>query len=175
MADIAWLRAVPPGGPADWLQHGRPFVVDDTPRAVVWDYDYRDALRQLDAGGVILDWDIAISPEQRSKLSDAISAQPEQVCVVPYRLYPRSTGLDQVVWSPRRAEGGGGWRWVTEADDVCDLFGFGCTYVPGWLARRSVAEIAGRISDWEISYLHWRIGAGPIPIRWDIAPVHIHY
>lgn len=154
---------------------GRPFVYDDTPTAEVWDYDYRGALLQLDAGGVILDWDIALGKEQRERLDAIVAESPELVHVVPYRLYPESTGLDQTVWSPRLSDGHGGWRWATEEDQTCNLFGFGCTYIPGWLASAATAEIDGGISDWSISEYHYRTSGARIPIHWEIDPVHIHY
>lgn len=175
MTGIRWLRAMPSYQLWSAKLRGRPFIWDQLPRAQVDGYDYRPAFDQLPRGGVIVDWDIAVSAEQRDAFNDLISRHPRRVIAAPYKLYPRSTSLPAVVWAHRRADGPGRWRWVDDTDADCDLAGFGCTYIPAELIGRARQEIAGKIGDDTFSLWHFNAGLGPMIIAWDIRPIHLHY
>jgi hypothetical protein len=164
----AWVRTFPAEIPP-----GRGYVVDDLPRITMTGYNYVPVLEQLNGGTVIAEWDIAFSPEDRARFDQACGADPERVHVAPYRLYPRSTNLPEPVWAHRRA--GCLPPWIGEDEPVCDLFGFGLVYLPAAVVRRYLSTGPEVTGDAIFSQWHHDAGLGPVPVHWDVRPVHLHY
>jgi hypothetical protein len=167
----AWVRTFPAEVPA-----GRSFVVDRLPRVTMAGYDYMpvlDRLGRADGGTVIVEWDIAFSPEDRAAFDSAIAADPQRVHVAPYRLYPRSTNLPAPVWAHRAA--GRLPPWIGDGEPVCDLFSFGLAYLPAAIIRRYLATRPEVTGDAVFSQWHHDAGLGPVPVHWDVRPVHLHY
>lgn len=168
---MRWLRAFPTVIPP-----GRPYVADGIERAPVDNYDYRPALQLAAASGddlILLDWDIALAKEDRDAFALLCASEGHGVAVAPYRLYPESTGLPAPVWAHRSMPAR---RWVSRWDSHCDLFGFGCVYLPHGVIRSYLARNRGRCTDTSFSEWHYQM-AGPsaVPIFWEIRAAHLHY
>lgn len=167
----SWPEQVPPG---------RAHVVDDVPRLLMRDYDYRAPLAEVDDDVLLIEWDLAIGKEDLAEFARRAKAAPERVLVAPYRLYHYSSDRDRPapIWAHRRYEGtpeAGTLRHVTEADQTCHLWGLGLTYLPRHVIAAFVAAWGGTLTDGALSGWHYRNVAGDVPITWDIRPVHLHY
>lgn len=162
------------------VPEGRAHVVDDIPRLVMRDYDYRAPLAEVDDDVLLIEWDLAIGKEDLAEFARRARAAPDRVLVAPYRLYHYSSNRDRAepIWVHRRYEGtpeSGTLRHVTEADATCHLWGLGLTYLPRWVVAKFVAEWGGTLSDGALSGWHYRHVQQEVPITWDIRPVHLHY
>lgn len=78
------------------------------------------------------------------------------------------------MWAHRQAIPAGG-GWVSDGEPVCDLFGFGLVYLPLGLVRCYLATRPEVTGNAEFSRWHHEHGHGPVPIHWDVRPVHLHY
>jgi hypothetical protein len=152
---------------------GRAHVVDELPRVLMARYNYVPVLQRLGGNAVIAEWDIAFGLEDRALFDVAIAADPQRVHVAPYRLYPRSTNLPEPVWAHRMA--GRLPPWIAEHESVCDLFSFGLVYLPAAIVRRYLATRPEVTGDAIFSQWHHDAGLGPVPVHWDVRPVHLHY
>jgi hypothetical protein len=65
--------------------------------------------------------------------------------------------------------------WVNEWDDWCDWFSFGLVYLPHALIREYLTSEPDTTGDTLFSQWHYRAGHGPVPIHWDVRPIHLHY
>lgn len=169
------LRSWPEQVPA-----GRAHVVDDIPRLVMRDYDYRAPLADVDDDVLLIEWDLAIGKEDLAEFARRARVAPEQVLVAPYRLYHYSSQRDRPapIWVHRRYEGTpetGALRHVTDADPTCHLWGLGLTYLPRHVITAFVAAWGGTLTDGALSGWHYRNITPEVPITWDIRPVHLHY
>ena len=185
---MRWLRSWPANPPA-----GRAHVVDDMERLVIDNYDYTP-LGSIDDDVCLLEWDMALSPgDMQSFALHAIESR-NSVQVAPYPLYHvapfRSMGGG--VWAHRRV-----WRhsetWVETGTPDCDYAAFGCIYLPRDAVRAFLASEAPargrdprlpadaeysdrRFTDQTFSvWHHWHAKRGPIPVHWDVRPVHLHW
>lgn len=166
---MKWIRTFPAEIPP-----GRSYVVDGLQRVLMDGYNYVPVFEQLDDDTVIVEWDLALSPDDMAKFTWHCMTQPNRAHVAPYRLYPRSTALPDPVWAHRQAIPAGG-GWVSDGDPVCQLFGFGLVYLPLGLVRSYLATRPDVTGDSEFSRWHHEHGHGPVPIHWDVRPVHLHY
>jgi hypothetical protein len=167
----AWVRTFPAEIPP-----GRGYVVDELPQVTMTSYNYvpvMERLARVDGDAVIVEWDIAFSPEDREAFDAAIAVDPQRVHVVPYRLYPRSTNLPEPVWAHRAV--GRLPPWITEQDQACDLFSFGLVYLPAAVVRWYLSTGPEVTGDAVFSQWHHDAGLGPVPVHWDVRPVHLHY
>lgn len=168
---MRWVRTWPAVIPED-----RAYVVDSLPRITMDSYNYVPVLEQLAASGentVVIEWDLAVSHEDRERFTARCEALPDCVQVAPYRLYPVSTNLPEPVWAHRHAARRP--PWIGEDDPECDLFGFGLVYLPHAVVTRHLATGPESTGDAVFSAWHHREGLGPVPVSWDVRPVHLHY
>jgi hypothetical protein len=166
-----WVRTWPAKIP-----EGRSYVVDGLPRIVMDSYNYVPVLEQLaenKVGTVIIEWDLAVSAESHKRFNSICRHDPFRVHVAPYQLYPRSTNLPKPVWAHRRV--GRNPPWITRRDRECDLFGFGLVYLPLAIVQKHLATDPGVTSDSRFSQWHHAARLGPVPVHWDVRPVHLHY
>jgi hypothetical protein len=155
------------------IPEGRNYVVDQIPRIEMRDHNYAPVLEQLDGDTVVIEWDLAVRPRDVAAFTAACLADPDRVRVAPYTLYPVSTNLPGPVWAHRRA--GRNPPWIETGEPDCDLFSFGLVYLPHVVVSRYLEpgpEVSGdaRFSSW-----HHSAGLGPVPVQWDVQPVHLHY
>ena len=94
---MRWVRTFPAEIP-----EGRSHVVDGLPRIEMADYNYVPVLEQLGEDTVIVEWDLAISFEDRDRFTELCAADPDRVHVGAYRIYPVSTNLAEPVWAHRK-------------------------------------------------------------------------
>lgn len=172
---MQWIRTLPEGTPAELAAMGKTFIWDEALPVVRQDCDYRPVLAQLAADTVIVEWDLAVSPEQIEAFTASAALTPDEVQVAPYRLYPASTALPGPVWAHRCSDGRGGWRWITEADRAADLIGFGLVYLPLAIVRQYLAETSGPSSDTTFSRWHYERVQRTVYVDWDVRPIHLHY
>lgn len=166
---------MPFGSPDDLAALGRRYVHDPTIERVPMDSDYRPVLMQFAEPIVIIEWDLAISQEDRARFDAVAQADPDSVQVAPYRLYPVSTGLPRPVWAHREVEGPGDYRWIEYQAAWCNLFSFGLVYLPAELGLRYVDETTGRASDATFSLWHFANVCKRVPVHWNVRPIHLHY
>ena len=155
----------------------RAYVVDQLPRLIMKDYDYR-LLGDVDDDVLLLEWDIAVDPEGLGRFIERIRSAPERVLVAPYRLYTSSEHshpLREPIWAHRVYDGPHRMRWVTEGDPVCHLWGLGMTYLPKAVISAFLSAWPGHFSDGALSGWHHRNVCEDVPIAWDVRPIHLHY
>jgi hypothetical protein len=148
-------------------------VVDGLPRIEMSGHNYLPVLEQLDGDTVIVEWDLAVSREDTARFTAACQASPGRVRVAPYKLYPISTNLQAPVWAHRRV--GRNPPWITPADQECDLFGFGLAYLPHMIVKEYLETGPEVSSDALFSQWHHTVKLGPVPVCWDVQPVHLHH
>jgi hypothetical protein len=165
---VRWVRTWPAKIPT-----GRAHVADLLPRIEMTGYNYVPVLEQLDGDTVIVEWDLAVSYEDRALFTAACLAEPDRVRVAAYRLYPRSTALPEPVWAHRRWGRHPGW--ITEGEPFCDMFSFGLVYLPHAIVGKYLATGPEVTGDSIFSQWHHDQGLGPVPVAWDVQPVHLHY
>lgn len=130
-------------------------------------------------GIIVLEQDIAIDPEIIAELTDHTNQCREIVVAIPYRLYPKSTGLDTVVWA-HRINSSNGQPLFVPATEECPrkpaYFGLGCTFLPSVLLEKMPEDL----SQWDYprldSLLSMLAREHKIPcLTTNRAAVHIHY
>lgn len=165
---MRWVRTWP-----ERIPPGRSYVVDGLPRIEMSGHDYGPVLAQLDGDTVIVEWDIAVSAEDKARFEDFCLMTPGKVQVAPYRLYPVSTNLPWPVWAHRL-----NWKnppWIVQGEPYCDLFGFGLVYLPHAVVGSYLVTDPGVVSDARFSQWHHAAGLGPVPVHWDVRAVHLNY
>lgn len=168
---MRWVRTWP-----ERIPEGRNYVVDQIPRIVMADYNYVPVLEQIAETGedtVIVEWDIAVDALEMIKFTAECMVEPDRVHVAPYLLFPRSTSLPGPVWAHRKVSRHP--PWITEADTECDLFGFGLVYLPHAIVQKHLETAPGVTGDARFSQWHHDAGLGPVPVHWDVRPMHLHY
>jgi hypothetical protein len=151
----------------------RGYVVDLLPKLVLTGYDY-GPLAEVDDDAVVLEWDVAVGREDLDAFVACATADPGRVIVAPYRLYVSTVHayvFPRPVWAHRRADG----THIDTGEASCALFGFGMVYLPHALIRAYRAACPGHFSDGSFSGWHLRTVGTPVPICWDVHPVHLHY
>lgn len=125
---MRWLRSFPARMP-----HGRAHVVDDLERLIIHDYDYTP-LAAIGEDVCIVEWDMAVSPDDLARFEWIANGNRLDICVAPYLLYhvgPEPVLAHRVLVED--GEGGYGERWLHEGERSCDYFGFGLIYLPWYL------------------------------------------
>jgi hypothetical protein len=165
----------------------RPHIVDHIEKFPVMDYDYH-GLADVDDDILLLEWDIAISWEDLTEFMKRAAEAPDMVRVAPYKLYE---GRSSPVWAHRMVFSTADVN-VSEEDSTCDLFGFGCIYLPRNLLREfnetAVGDRCrdpryhgsdyrdGRLTDQTFSTWHyWDTKQPRVPIDWGIRPIHLNW
>ncbi len=166
------------------IPEGRSYVVDDLDRFIMGadddpNFDYR-RLVELDDDVVLIEWDIAVGGEQLATFMARAKAEPDRVRVAPYLLYRSGghNGAPQVPFYCHRVRQPGTKTWVTPADPICHMFGFGLVYLPHALLKAFAATMrqGDRFDDTTFSRWHMRCSKHrDVPIDWDCHAVHLHY
>lgn len=164
------------------IPEGRSYIVDDIPKLVMSDYDYR-CLLDLDDDVVLIEWDIAVGGQDLETFMARAAANPNQVRVAPYLLYPKSTSSRHGPFYVHRSNGygSGARRYVTGPEQAtCDMFGFGLVYLPRALMVEFVAQLPANKKFTDTTFSYWHRRRAPrelrdVPIDWDIVCVHLHY
>lgn len=170
---IPWYRSWPLKPPKD-----RVHVVDNLPKLKVHRYDYDSILQWPEHNLVMVEWDIAVSREDVCAFTEACAATPSSVHVAPYRIYPASSGLSEPVYVHRVGSPEPQSRWITDGEPLADYVGFGMIYLPLRIVQRFKREYSvahgARFTDTGFSLWHHE-NVGPIPVHWNVRPVHLHY
>lgn len=132
----------------------------------------------LDPGVIVVEQDVAVDPAVMEDLELHISAERNTLWGVPYRLWPRSTGLDRAVWAHRvRTETG---LAFVDAEWPCPqepaAVGLGCTYLPGPFLR----EVCAELRSWTYPSVDTSLSAWAREHGWPMRTttreaVHVHW
>lgn len=162
------------------IPEDRGYVVDGIERLVMTGYDYK-CLADIDDDVILIEWDIAVGKEELELFIERAKAQPDQIRVAPYRLYPGLYKMRAPIWV-HRVRDPGVRRFVTGPQDThCQMFGFGLIYLPRFEVLAYLKYIKdqprARFGDSEFSRWHMRHGGAHknVPIDWDVPLVHLHY
>lgn len=137
--------------------------------------DYRDDI-------LLIEWDMAVGAEELQRFRELAAADPSRVLVAPYRIYEPTTRAVPLPGGPKWVhrkycgtdDPKSALRWVREGDPDCDLWGLGLTYLPRDIIREFMDYWPGHFNDGALSGWHYD-RYGPVPIAWDVRPVHLHY
>lgn len=178
-----WLRSFPVNPPP-----GRAYVQDDMERLLQDNYDYTP-LGDIDEDVVIVEWDVAVAPEQVERFTENALSRPERVLVAPHYLY---TVAEAPVIAHRRVNLlTGAERWLTSGELDCDYFAFGLIYLPRDLVRQFLDTPAPdrgrspflptgnpyddcRFIDQTFSVWHRHRLGRTAAIDWSVWPAHLH-
>lgn len=169
-------------------EHCEPFYITDC--------NYTPVLESMTEGTVVIEWDMALSREDRARFEEYILAGPGIVHVAPYRHYAYKPPDKDFSWLVRNTGTEGfGDLFCEEGEPDAMYFGFGLTYIPLWIAKAYLAECqkdfntlaktrgvglatamkAGRCGDVVFSQWHWMATGHRVPVYWDVRPVHLNY
>jgi hypothetical protein len=153
--------------------HSRNHVEDNIPRIYIDNYDLLDSPDDLpDNGFILLEWDIAVSPEDLEAFWHHARSVSTRVLVAPYRLYPVSTGLEHPVWAHRVADDPE--RWIEYSERWCDYFSLGMVYLPPGVISR-YARTNQRMTDTMFASWYRKTYDVQTYVDWSVHPVHLHY
>lgn len=166
----SWPEVIPPN---------RCYVVDTLPKLVMKDYDYR-LLGDLDDDVVLIEWDMAVHPEEFDTFLDIARSNPQDVVVAPYKVYTPTSRAEDLPGGPkwvmrRYNDNEQSARWCTPEDTHCHLFALGLTYLPKEIVRAFLDAWPGHFNDTAFSGWHYKNVKQEVPIAWDVRPVHLHY
>lgn len=160
------------------IPEGRSYVMDDIPRLVMSDFDYR-CLIDVDDDVVLIEWDIAVGGEQLRTFMERALETPEKVRVAPYLLYRGGRrGGPQVPYYVHRVVQQSVKRWARPEDTHCQMFGFGLTYLPAHFVRGFVDHLRPQNQFNDSTFSRWHMLTAPnrnVPIDWDCHAIHLHY
>ena len=161
-------------------------------------YNYWDFFTSvLDDDVIIIEMDMAISYDDRRRFEKYCREKPDIVHVAPYPHYGFKNTYERVGWVHRNSVNCS----VREGDEYCLYCGFGLIYLPLAMIRQFVQAIndgvwvkddrehdfclglkyhetgepANFASDCTFSYWHASVIGDPVPVHWDVRPVHLHY
>jgi hypothetical protein len=178
MTEIRWYRSWPKhpsAGPA----RDHPHVYDHLPRILIDQYDYATAVTVAGTessprlpydkpGFCLLEWDIALSSDERQRFAAKAMQRPDSVLVAPYMLY----GIDG---NPECAH-----RFIAHGDPigegwpVCETFGFGCIYLPSLVIGRFMQDAVTDLGMTDASFSRYVFHAyGPTTVDWSFHPQHL--
>ena len=170
------------------VPEGRAYVVDDCPRMVMSQLDYRPPFtRDVDDDLLLIEWDIAIGPEELTTFAKAARRRPEEMLVAPYKIYPSlKYDLPAPIWAHRHWDGTAdppgscfpryeGWTPVETGDETCNLFGFGISYFPRDLVHDFLRTPANQLSDVSFGMWHYAHVSQTVAICWDAPGLHLNF
>jgi hypothetical protein len=177
----------------------------DSGRAIVYDpnhcepfyarqYSYWPLFEQVTENFCLIEWDMAISLEDRQLFEKYCREQPDRVHVAPYRSYAYRNSYQIYEYMHRTSHK----FFVEEGEPYCFYFGFGLIYLPLAMVKDYMADCeAERVveTDWQVpfklypgpmrggatndcSFSYWHATSTnmePVPVHWDVRPVHLHY
>lgn len=137
-------------------------------------------LESRSLGGIVcLEHDIAVSREGWMELGQMTTLHPQDVAVIPYCLYPRSTGRKAAVWAHRVDGPDIAWTFVpgsAAAPLYPAAFSLGCAYLPG----RLLDAMPEDLTHWDYPTLDTKLSVlardMKIVCRSTYTPaIHLHY
>lgn len=192
---MRWVRAYTEN--LDYsVKSGRSIVIDPEHCEPFFnsDYDYRGLFETMTEDTVLIEWDIAISREDRARFEEHIASSPGRVHVAPYKHYFYKPEGQEYGWVHRNGEDSFS---VAEGEPECQFFGFGLVYLPLWLVRAFLDELSNgqrmteraqrrglwlavllqgqKVTDVSFSAWHWQATGHTVPIHWDVRPIHLNY
>lgn len=170
-SNLNWYRSWPTAVP----EH-RAYVKDSLPKLLMSECDYgkvEGGLPSDDPGFCMLEWDIALSIDQRARFAELAEVNPDKILVAPYTKNYGGGGCLQI---HRRM----GFISIEEGSPKTDFFAFGCIYMPQKLLQewhefrlRQLSHVSVAFNDTTFSQWHWDFH-GPADVTWDVHPQHIH-
>lgn len=158
----------------DPLAFVHPHVMDDILKVQLpGKGDYTERLQEWAtrddiAGVLVYEWDVAVGLDDHQALLACIDEEPDLVHLIPYKLYPASTGHEIPLSLPGR----------TEAEiAIHSGFGFGCTYLPVSALREYVQWGPQRQAErWGVDTLfsEWYLGRAKPCVHWEAHSVHLN-
>lgn len=191
---MRWLRS----WPVPELPH-RAHVHDELERLYTVDYDYTPlgawfTANPDEAGVCLIEWDMALEPDEYSVFADAAYSEPDRVLVAPHILH--HVEPDRPVWAHRVLRVDGSERWLQPAEVYCDYFAFGLIYFPRVVVEAFLAAEAPergrplkapggyddcRFTDQTFSVWHchryqskYASDRRRVRVEWRVHPVHLH-
>lgn len=171
----SWPARIPPD---------RGYVVDNIDRIVIDNYDYSEALANVEDDILLLEWDIAVDRDALLRFGQRAQLHPDRVAVAPYRIYAEAYHIPEDIWAHRHWGGEGAGTMcprgriqpVATGDPTCNLFGLGMVYLPRDIIRGYIDDgYARHMGDVEFSMWHYQKIRQEVHILWDVHPVHLHY
>lgn len=170
-SNLKWYRSWPKEVPGH-----RAYVHDRLPKLIMSECDYSKVEGGLpgdEPGFCLLEWDVALSIDQRAKFAERAEATPDKVLVAPYTKNYGGGGCLQI---HRRL----GFISIEEGTPTTDYFAFGCIYLPqallqAWneFRRQQRSHVYVAFNDTTFSEWHWQT-RGPVDVIWDVHPQHLH-
>jgi hypothetical protein len=170
-SNLKWYRSWPAQVP-----ERRAYVQDSLPRLLMSDCDYSTVQGGLpgdEPGFCMLEWDIALSIDERAVFAERAEANPDKILVAPYTKNYGGGGCLQI---HRRM----GYISIDHGAPTADFFAFGCIYMPQKLLREWTTFRAEQrkhfvlgFNDTTFSNWHWQ-HYGPADVFWDVHPQHLH-
>jgi hypothetical protein len=153
---------------------GRRYVIDGIKRIYMSNYNYVPVFEKLTTDVLIVEWDIAFSPEALEQMSMYISVEPDRIHVAPFKLYPISTALANWVYCHRHIDP---LWWINRFDPYCQMFGLGMTYLPLDIVKQYLATKPEGCDDTVFSRWHYENVRHDVPVHWSAEPylLHLHY
>lgn len=135
---------------------GHPVIIDPKQCEPFYleHYNYYPLFQSIDTDVAIIEWDVALSLEDRRRFEEHIEKAPGLVQVAPYRQYTgwcaamqkdrehayvhRVPGEDIADLSGKPSNSG---HFVEEGETHCILFGFGLVYIPLWIIKSLLHDL----------------------------------
>lgn len=199
---MKWVRALGPDM-ATTLETAKHMVYD--PGHCEFYYmterdNYRTLFEQADDDIILVEWDIALSLEDRKAFEAYCLADKDHVHVAPYKHYAFKDPKKPYSYLHRRYLD----TMIKENEPDCMLFGFGLVYLPYTMMKRYLHDISqpeqfvswipyplrafpdqiqemplpiprNVARDTYFSMWHWTTYKTKVPVHWDVRPVHLHY
>jgi hypothetical protein len=163
----------------------------------IGNYNYWDFFNSgLDDDVIIIEMDMAISYTDRRRFEAYCREKPDIVHVAPYEHRQFKNVYEQAGYVHRNCVN----AFVRPGDEYCLYFGFGLVYLPLQMIGQFVKAISDGVivkddrdhdfdlgmkyetgepanfaSDCTFSYWHSTVIGDPVPVHWDVRPVHLHY
>jgi hypothetical protein len=178
------------------LACGRAIVYDPQhcEPAYLSEYSYWPLFSSATDNFCVVEWDIALSAEDRKTFEAHIKNAPDRIHVAPYRSYHYRNTHHSFDWMHRTSF----MNFVREDDPFCFFFGFGVIYFPLAVVHQFMAACEagvtvftdlgepktlypgpmrnGDTNDALFSFWHAQaFDMEPVPVHWDVRPVHLHY
>jgi hypothetical protein len=201
MASVKWYRSYDKNLKTS-LRSGRPIVYDPShcqPYFQDDKWNYWSLFEQAADDIILLEWDIAVSRDDRRRFEMYCHATPDRVHVAPYEHYfVRSVHADHSYL--HRFTGA---SFIKEFEPFCFYFGFGMVYIPLAMikqfmqdskAKKEITTEFGKsfrlgdmikddsrtsvnfVDDCIFSWWHASTyDMRPVTVHWDVRPVHLHY
>jgi hypothetical protein len=175
--ELRWFRSWPCAG--DWAERKidqRPYVVDQLPKLIMSNYDYRtvgefQTWPDDTPGFCMLEFDVALDPWQRHLFASIALMEPNEILVAPYRFHGS--------WSCWVGNDGSGptedsIQVEYDTEQRCDSFGFGCIYFPQKALQAFLAANQGATFTDSTFGKWYREHCGRARVCWGVTPQHLH-